>query len=400
VNGEYQRLGDIFKSTKNNSLNGPNNRNFSLLGDPSMKLAYPKNRLIINEINGTATDQLIDTLNATEKVTIRGIITSKSGEKITGFNGTLDAEVFDKEEFIKTLGSDGPQFLYRDRINTLFRGRVSVINGDFEFSFVIPKDINYTIDNGKINMYASHESLLIDANGSDIDLLIGGSNSQVVEDNSPPGIELFLDDPTFVNGGVTSSNTLLVAKLSDENGINTSNAGTGHQIVAILDGTEKFILNDYYTAELDNYQIGWVTFPINGLSKGKHTISLKVWDTFNNSSEATIDFIVADSHEFVINNLYNFPNPFINETTFSFDHNHAGEDLEIQLQIISYKGEVIKDVVMRVSNSSSKISNITWDGTNNFSEKIDRGVYIYRLFVRSLMDGSKNQKYQKLVLIN
>jgi len=209
-----------------------------------------------------------------------------------------------------------------------------------------------------------------------------------------------MDDPTFVNGGVTSSNTLLVAKLSDENGINTSNAGTGHQIVAILDGTKKFILNDYYIAELDNYQLGWVTFPIDGLSKGKHTISLKVWDTFNNSSDATIDFIVADSHEFVINNLYNFPNPFINETTFSFDHNHAGEDLEIQLQIISYKGEVIKEVIMRVPNSSSKISNIIWDGTNNFSEKIDRGVYIYRLFVRSLMDGSKNQKYQKLVLIN
>ena len=138
----------------------------------------------------------------------------------------------------------------------------------------------------------------------------------------------------------------------------------------------------------------------NGLSKGKHTISLKAWDTFNNSSAATIDFVVADNHEFVISDLYNFPNPFINETTFSFDHNHAGEDLEIQLQIISYNGEVIKDIVMKALNSSSKISNITWDGTNNFSEKIDKGVYIYRLFVRSLVDGSKNQKYQKLVLIN
>ena len=206
----------------------------------------------------------------------------------------------------------------------------------FSFSFVVPKDIAYNFGSGRISYYAVSHDSLTDASGYDESFIIGGTATNILADNEGPEIELFINNEQFISGGMTNENPLLFALLSDFSGINTVGNGIGHDIVAILDEqtNQSISLNDYYSADTDSYQTGKVTYPFYDLTKGHHTLSLKVWDVFNNSSEKTIDFYVSDANEFSLSELINYPNPFYGSTAFYFEHNKAGELLDIELQIL------------------------------------------------------------------
>jgi hypothetical protein len=285
--------------------------------------------------------------------------------------------------------------------NFIYEGTASVKNGDFSVSFMVPRDISYQNSFGKISFYGDENLSLNDASGNFSRILIGGTSGSFAPDNTPPAIRLYMQDSSFVFGGVTNSNTTLIAKLSDANGINLSIGGIGHEITGILDGgTEVIILNDYYTSDIDDYTKGTVTFPLKGLSPGNHSIRIKAWDTYNNSSEAYIEFIVANDEDLTVHNVLNYPNPFSTNTNFHFDHNRYGDDIEVLLSIYTVSGKLIKTIDEYFYASNSHISDINWDGRDDFGDKIGKGVYIYKLNVRSLRDGSHNFKYQKLVILN
>ena len=400
--GEYKTLGAIFKNTKNQSLSGSINRNFTLLGDPSMKLAYPEKHIQLLAVNESNFEG--DTLKALSKITLQGEITNEATQtKITSFNGLLTATVYDKEQTFNTLGNGAPPFTYKERPNALFRGEVSVNSGNFEIEFVVPKNIDYKLGYGKINLYAQETDGLQDAGGAATNVIIGGSSSSAPADNTAPVITLYMENTSFVSGGITAENTLLLAKLSDENGINISNSGPGQSITATLDNEISFNLNEYYKAEKDDYTKGWLAFPLHQIPEGKHTLHLKAWDTHNNSSEAVIDFVVEENAKLSLTNVINYPNPFnpfIEGTTFSFGHNRQGENLEILLYIYTVNGEEITVITENISRSGLTINKLTWDGRNNKGKPVESGIYISKLVVSSRDSGLQNQQYQKLIVIN
>jgi hypothetical protein len=397
----YATLGEVFKKTKNNSLSGSINRNFSLLGDPSLVLAYPKENIILQKVNDSPIDEQNDTLKALSKIKLKGYIVSPFDEKkITSFNGILDVIVYDKADEFETLGNHGPVMTFKQRDNRLFNGKVSVKGGEFTFEFVVPKNIDYSLGQGKISMYAVTHDQTSDASGSCLRLPIGGSDENAKMDSAPPKIKLFLNDTTFVNGGVTGSSPLLLAKLSDESGINITNRGIGQGIIAYISQNKVISLNEHYTTKLDSYTTGWVTYPLQDLPEGNHSIRLKAWDTHNNSSEAVLDFIVTNDAKLALNRVFNFPNPLSNHTSFVIEHSRAGESLEVQILIYAQTGEIVKKISGIFDNSNYRIEDINWDGRNESGGKIQKGVYIYKVIVRSLLDGAKNQSVQKLVIIN
>lgn len=403
-NGNYPRLGDIIRLTKNKSIdqaidvNKVGNRNFSLLGDPSLQLNYPKKRAALTSVNGNIAKS--DTLKALGKVIIEGEIQEINGLKDGGFNGVLEAVIYDKEAELVTLGDENTPYTYKSRENAIFRGQSSIVDGEFKFEFIVPKNISYKAGKGKISLYATHENKVIDANGSNVDMMVGGTIENPPVDNAGPEINIYFGDSTYRGTGKVDANTLLVAKLFDESGINISEYGIGNNIIATLDGQESFILNDYYVATKDSYKSGWVSFPLNDLAKGKHTLTLKAWDTHNNSGEKQIEFMVGEPGDLSITNLRNYPNPFRNQTTIAFDHNRSGENLEINLQIISRSGEVIRDLDFQINESTAHLELFEWDGTNTFGQKLQGGIYLFKVSVRSMADGVKNQRYEKLILIN
>ena len=406
--GSTNTLGDIFRKSKNfNGLGlSINQRNFTLLGDPSLPFATPKYKVVTESINGkdiNATDA--DTVKALSTIEIKGYVADRNGNILSNYNGVVFPAVYDKKTTQRTLGQDkgtsgSQQVSYEVQKSVIYKGKASVQNGRFTFTFVVPKDISYNLGYGRLSYYAQLGN--VDANGSYDSILVGGSSNSAINDTQGPEMKLFLNDENFATGGITGESPLLIVKLNDQNGVNTVGNGIGHNITASLTsetGTQKIDLNEYYEATLDNYQQGEIRYPFAKLPAGKYKLSVKAWDVINNSSEKNVEFTVLESKNFSIDKVYNYPNPFTTSTGFQFEHNRPGDDLNVSIQIFSVSGRLVKTINYNAAASGSRVANIAWDAKDEFGDKLARGVYVYRMKVKA-SDGSISDKYQKLVILN
>lgn len=379
-------LGDVMRLTKNASGTGINKRNFSLLGDPALKLSYANQDIITTSIIKNTETEQADILNAFDKVTVQGEIHNSGGQLDLQFNGTLYPSIFDKFKLIKTLDNDGEgSFEYLIRNNKLFKGKASIKGGKFSFSFIVPKDIRYNIDTGKISYYAKNEINETDASGYNKNILIGGSSGNEDNDKSGPEIRLYLNDESFVSGGITDNSPSLLAFIEDTNGINTTGNGIGHDIAAIIDDdpNQQFILNDFYESELDSYTSGKIKYKLSDLPEGEHKLKFKVWDVYNNSSEDSLFFTVTNDSEFKISHVLNYPNPFTTNTSFFFEHNRPNVNLTVLIQIFTVSGKVVKSIHREIITEGYRSEGIQWSGKDDFENKIGRGVYFYKITVQT-----------------
>jgi hypothetical protein len=397
--GEPNRLGDIMRLTKVNSGTGTNKLNFTLLGDPALKPAIPKYGVNTISINGNIDNIETDTITALSKVTITGNTVDENGILMSNFSGNLRVTVYDKPSNITTLANDGgTPMVYQSLNNIIYKGNASVENGLFSFSFIVPKDIAYKYGFGKISYYYKNET--DDGHGYFDKILIGGSSDSISIDGNPPEIELYMNDESFVFGGLTNQNPIMFAKVFDENGINTVGSGIGHDITAVIDEntSQILVLNDYYESEINNYKAGSVKYPFSNLSNGMHNIRFKIWDTHNNSSEAYLEFIVAESSEMILEHLFNYPNPFTTSTSFYFDHNSSETSLDVIIQIFSISGKLIKTIQDQVYSNGYRVGPINWDGLDDYGGRLGRGVYFYKVNVKT-SSGQLVQKIEKLVIL-
>ncbi|MDF1574669.1 MAG: type IX secretion system sortase PorU [Bacteroidales bacterium] len=392
------RLGDIIVYSKNNTGAGINKRNFTLLGDPSLRLSYPGNRVLTDSINGSPVSMEIDTLSALQWVSIAGHLESQDSLLLSGFEGKIYPRIFDKERSIETLSNDGgPVFTFSARNNILYSGEATVSQGRFNFGFYMPKDINYAYGPGKISYYSTNQE--IDAHGSFEDFSVGGISSGHVTDSEPPVVDLFLNDSFFISGGITDPDPLLLAYVSDSYGINTTGNGIGHDLTATLDDDRisSVILNEFYQANTNSYNSGIVSYPYSNLEPGKHTVTLKIWDIHNNSTEKSIDFMVVDSEEMLMEQIYNYPNPFFDRTWFSIAHNRPDSQLRLVLSIYSLSGEMVRLIDMQVNSPGYRLEPLMWDGTSSGGTEMGGGVYIYRATL-STEEGEVASSSGKLII--
>jgi hypothetical protein len=342
----------------------------------------------------------IDTLKALSKITVKGAVTDQNNQIMNGFNGLLYPVVYDKKLTFTTQSNDPTSYAknFWMQKNALYKGKVSVVNGLFEFTFVVPKDIAYAFGYGKISYYA--ENGTEDAHGFFDKIVVGGTDEQLITDVMGPEIRLFMNDTTFVFGGTTDQNPVLLALLSDEYGINTTGSGIGHDMVVVLNGNtqSQIILNDYYESDLDSYNSGRVTYPFFDLPEGTHQLRLKAWDIFNNSTEATLEFIVASSNDPILKHVLNYPNPFTTHTEFWFEHNQPCCDLDVMIEVFTLSGKIVKTIRERVPTVGYRVTPIPWDGLDDYGDRLARGVYVYRVSVRT-DENKKAEKYEKLVIL-
>ena len=411
---EYPSMAEALRLAKNDPLISGNSQKSLVffIGDPAMKLAFPEPNIKLTRINDVPIGQATDTLKALSYVKLAGEVTDLSGNLLSNYNGTLSTTIYDKFINRQTLANDGIRdsngviiLDFSTLGEIIFRGQASVTNGQFEFDFVVPKDIGLPVGQGKVSFYAKNETSTQNQAGADISSVkIGGLNENAPEDNTGPVITLYMNDENFVTGGITNESPTLLAKLEDPNGINTA-SGIGHDIVAIIDGdeTNPVILNDYYQTEVDDYTKGTLSFLFRDLEPGLHTLTLKAWDVYNNSSIAEIQFVVYDEDQsLVINNVLNYPNPFVNYTEFWFNHN-SSEPLDVSIQIFTVSGKLVRTLNGQTTGgikaTSSLSRDIVWDGRDDFGDKIGKGVYIYKLKVHSNLSNKTVEKIEKLVIL-
>lgn len=387
----------------------PNRRVIFYVGDPAMSLAFPRQQVRLTTLNDVPIAQATDTLKALSRIRIGGEVADEFGNPISNYNGTAQVKIFDKNVERATLGNDDVRDPDTNELmimnfttlgEVLFNGQATISDGQFEFEFVVPRDIQIPVGKGRVSLYAQRENSLEDHTGFNLELKIGGLNENAPEDNVGPSIRLFMNDETFVSGGVTNDSPILIAKLEDENGINTA-SGIGHDLIAILDGDEAnpIVLNEYYQADVDNFMKGTASYRLRNLEEGLHTLTLKAWDVYNNSSTADIQFIVAGDDSLEISRVLNYPNPFVSYTEFWFNHNRPFEPLEVQVQVFTVTGKVVWTKNQIVTTDGFLSRDVVWDGRDDFGDRIGKGVYVYKLTVKSTLTNQQVEKFEKLVIL-
>ncbi len=408
----YTTIAEALRVAKNTYPNSSTNVVF-YLGDPALMLALPKPKVVLTKVNNVPITGPIDDLKSLDYVTLTGEVRDENDNPLPNYNGDLSVNIFDKNINRETLRNDNDDAVINDSPlvtaltlpfvtlgETIFRGNASVTNGNFEFGFVVPRDIRIPIGNGRISFYTKRNQLLFDKTGFNTDIKIGGINTNAVADNTGPRVKLYMNDETFVNGGITNSSPFFLAVLEDENGINTA-SGIGHDIIGILDGdeTKPYIMNDYYQTELNDYTKGRVYFPYRNLAPGLHTITFKAYDVYNNSITAEIQFIVVGDESVTLSNVLNYPNPFVSYTEFWFSHNRPFEPLEVQVQVMTITGKIVWTKNQTVITDGFLSRDIVWDGKDDFGDRIGKGVYVYKLTVKSTLSNKKAEKIEKLVIL-
>jgi hypothetical protein len=406
-------LGDVIRNAKNSFTSGSivtNSRKFALIGDPAQKLGIPEFSVATTKIDEhDVADGATDTLRALQRVTIEGVVLNSDNEIYEDFNGILYPTIYDKKITTSTLGQDQNSSIvdFTLQKNIIFKGRASVNNGRFSFTFVIPKDINYQFGTGKISYYASDEGKLIDAGGNYENIIIGGTDPNALEDDQGPKVEVFMNTEDFVFGGITNANPTLLVTLEDDNGINVVGNSIGHDLEGVLDENTQntYLLNDFYESELDDYTKGKVRFPLSGLEEGRHQISVKAWDVANNSAEGYTEFIVVSNAKLALEHVLNYPNPFTDYTCFQFDHNLANTELDVLIQIYTVSGRLVKTLEQSIfTDGAIRLDNcIEWDGRDDYGDILARGVYLYKVKVRAANTGnvelSGESDFEKLVIL-
>lgn len=401
VNGSYQTLGEVYMNASNPDLSNVNTRNFCLLGDPALTLAFPKEVAAVTHINNVQVSALPDTVRALALVSISGDVRDESTNQVlTTYNGVLYPTVLDKASIIRTLSNDPGSFAadFQEFRNIIYKGRATVADGKWTFSFITPRDIAYNFGYGRISLYATNQA--IDAAGDFREVIVGGTDTNFVLDEVGPELKIYMNDRSFVNGSITDQSPIFIAELTDSSGINTVGSGIGRDITLVKNGDQNspIILNQFYEASLDNYQKGEINYPFFQLEPGNYQLYLKVWDVFNNSNDANLDFIVAEDAKLAIKNLLNYPNPFTTNTTFHFDHNRPNQPLEALLQVYTVSGKLVKSIQQTIVTPGFHAGEISWDGLDDFGDRIGRGVYVYRIRLRAA-DGENVQDTQKLVIL-
>lgn len=401
LNQRMPTLGEVMKNAKNymyaftDDFNR-NSRNFTLLGDPGITIAYPKLNASISEINGkpvvTGKNDTIPTLS---EVVIKGNILNANGMLMNTYNGDMEVTVFDKPSKFVTKQI---QYNFDWQKNRLFNGKVSIQNGSFTLKFIVPTDVSYENGLAKISLY--FHDMQQDGGGCYGNLAIFGTGA-AINDKTGPDLELFINDENWVSGGTTFPDPDIYAVVSDESGINISGAGIGHEITAVLnaDNAKPIMLNDYYTADKDSYKSGKVRYKLRQLSPGEYTVKMKIWDVANNPTEAQTRFILAENAEMALTQVLNYPNPFSTHTEFIVGHNQIGKNLSIQVRIYTLSGQLIKTLDDEFVAEGNYYRGMAWDGLDQYGDRIGRGTYVYQVTLRDNESGKQVKKYEKLVML-
>lgn len=373
---EQLRFGDIFRLAKTTNYVLANIC-YVCFGDPALRFAYPPNEVSVTSVNGSAPQNI--TIPASSMVTLEGCIAGNHQRIDTLFNGVVDVKVYDKKNKYSTLGALTAVKNYSYYHDVLFEGKVEVAKGAFTVSFPVPSSINYEEGNARVNLYAYDTVRTKTASGVFELLHLEGVDPSLPQDHQGPEVDFYWDVPTFESGDVVSRNGTLYADLFDEQGIYHYNVSIGRNILLRSDVAEydNVILTDRFEPAMNDYRRGRIVMPINGLEPGAHEFTLKVWDTQGNSTEKTIVLIIEDG--LMLAQVYNYPNPFEEETYFSFKHGDMTEALRVRVEVFDVLGRRLTELVTSTSSTAGVVPPIRWDGRDAYGHRLSPGVYVYRL---------------------
>ena len=407
--GKRLTLGDAARLTKVNLVTTGNQTDFTdnklkyvLVGDPAMTLAMPTYKVVVDKINGiSAESSSLAQLKAGSVATVSGHIEDYGGAEQGNFKGTVSLTLWDSKDTItcrNNANCDVTPFTYSEYTKKLYEGTDSVSAGKFEMKVPVPLDIKYTNLTGKLNFYAVNTDNTIEANGVYKQFTVGGTESGAATDSVGPKLFLYLNNPDFKDGDVVNDTPYFFANLSDENGINATGNGVGHDLELVIDGDESqtYILNDYYSNDFGSYTSGTVSYMIPEMTAGKHKLFFRAWDMKNKSSSAVLNFIVNKNLQPNILNVAFTNNPAYSSTNFIISYDRPQTETTFTLKVYDCYGRLWYKHE-ETATSSSGYYTIPWNLTSNSGVALNSGLYICEVGV-SCNDSKEATKTAKLII--
>ncbi len=378
-------LGQATLETKQ-ILFDPNSKKYEILGDPTLSLVMPRYSAVIDSINGQNPSTSPVQIKALSTVKLYGEIRKPDNSFWSDFNGTGILSMYDSQRQVIVPALSNEAITMQGGV--IFNGRISVTNGKFFTQFIVPKDISYEDKNGKALIYFYNSNS--DGLGYTTNIIVGGTDSNAVNNKIGPDISIYFDDTTSTSATLVNPNSNLIVKLSDSNGLNTTGTGIGHKLEGILNGQENNPIDftNYFTGDLNaGGKSGVINYKFNNLDPGNYTMKVTAWDVFNNSSSKTVNFTVVSSNGLVIKDVYNYPDPFAYNTTFTFQQN-LNAPINVKIKVYTIAGRLIRQI--EENGIEEKFVKVNWDGRDQDGDIIANGTYLYKIIVNS-MDGKYNQ---------
>ena len=400
------RIGDIVRRGKNDTGSDDNNSRYILFGDPAMRPAYPTRKVEIETIDGKAVDaDNMPVFKARQTITFTGNVLNAKGATDTKFNGSIISTLFDSEQTVTThgYGEQGKEYSYNDRQNKLAVAIDSVVNGKFSIKVTIPSEIVATYDNftpALISLYAYNPTDSLEAMGSNSNFYIYGYDDDVKADTIGPDISYFgLNSESFKDGDNVNESPLVLATISDDTGINFSSGGIGHGMTLTLDDKTSYsnVSSYYQPSYADKGTAGTLTYELSNLTEGQHTLKLKVWDVYSNSSEKTISFNVINGLKPDIVDVYSDANPATVEANFYVRHNRPDALLNVTIEVFDLMGRPVWSTTQTGRSDMFTSFPITWDLCNSGGARVQRGIYIYRATIST--DGKQHASKAKKIAV-
>lgn len=408
--GKSYRLGDAIRLAKANIISEgyegdrrENKLQYALLGDPALTITPPRNAVVLDTIAGT---NLLDgstiQLRAGQRVRMVGHVENPEGNALPGFQGVLSSRLFDSQTTVTCRNNAGATnaFVYKDRKTVLYESQDSIVDGKFEVSFVVPIDISYSNASGRIVFYAIDNTSTQEAHGYCEKFNIGGVEDNLDADSLGPNITAWLNSEDFQDGGVVNATPYFVAQLEDENGVNVSGTGVGHDLSLTVDGRPDltFTLNDYYVREFGDFTRGTVAFTLPQLEAGTHSLTFRAWDLLNNMSSTTLSFNVNPSLKPNMLSLSASQNPATSSTNFLISYDLPGADCIFMVDVFDFAGHLLWTTT-QTGNSATGLYSIPWNLCTSSGGRLSTGIYFYRCRMQS-GSSSKVSKTQKIVILN
>lgn len=394
--GRFNPIGEVVRRAKNSLGNDDNIRRYVLFCDPALRLATPANTVRLLSVDGVeVSDDSQPMLTAQSRPTLHGEVCDPSGQRMVSFDGWISLSLYDAERSFTTYGrgETGKEVTFDEQGERLYTGRAKVTGGVFDVTVAMPSEIADNYRPATLSMFAAADDGR-EASGVCRNLYAYGLDESVLPDTVAPVIEsLYLNHSSFKPDVAVDANPMLIARVSDDVGINMSSAGIGHQMTIRLDDDKVLTdVSSQFTPDDDGSPAGSIFYQLPELSAGNHKAQLRVWDTGGNSATASIDFFVNPDVAPKIFDVYSNANPATTEADFYVSHNRPDATLTVKIEVFDFKGSLIwsSETLGRADMYAS--APVTWDLTDRSGSKVGRGIYIYRATVSSGGDSSSLSK--------
>jgi hypothetical protein len=367
--GRMPTLGEAYKSCKNSfgQISNYNKMMFSLLGDPAMKVNYPKPYFKVTKVNGRTAGTSPISSGALQRVTVEAKVYTPDGSQVdNSFNGDATLAIYDMLKKEQTY--NGRNIYFPRNLLTQVGGRV--VNGVFTGVAVIPRFIQSSGSDGLISVYAHRDGSNEMVNGS-FDLLrlnyYNENSSLTVHDSNPPTIDAiyFDNEEAFDMCSQVGTSATLHIQATDDVSFNNQTLAVGNSMDLKIDGGKHNFpdIKAFSTMSNNGKQLD-VALPMT-LEPGDHTLHFTVYDAACNMTSRAINFSVGEKQLM----LTVEQEPAVDVATFNISTSSEFHPM-VSIKVLDLTG----NLKWQTATSNFPLS---WDLVGTNGRKLAPGIYTF-----------------------